>query len=126
MPKLRNPRIFFDITIGASAAGRIVIELFVDVTPKTAENLRGLATGEYSNSQKHVDPKLRKLHYIGTKFHRIIDGFMVQGGDLSLAQNGSGNSSIYGGFFNDENFQRRHHQAGCVSMANAGPNTNGS
>ena len=63
---------------------------------------------------------------MGTKFHRIIDGFMIQGGDLSIAQNGSGNESIYGGLFNDENFQRRHSHAGCVSMANAGANSNGS
>jgi len=83
-PKTRNPRIYFDITIGASAAGRIVIELFIDVTPKTSENMRGLATGEYSSSAP-VSENLRKLHYLGTRFHRIIDGFMVQGGDLSLA-----------------------------------------
>ena len=62
----------------------------------------------------------------GTKFHRIIDGFMIQGGDLSLAQNGSGSASIYGEQFNDENFYRRHTSAGVVSMANSGPNTNGS
>ena len=101
MPK--NPRISFDITIGASAAGRIVIELFMDTTPKTAENMRGLATGEYATSTSTI-PNLRKLHYLGTKFHRIVDGFMIQGGDLSVSQNGTGSQSIYSGFFNDENF----------------------
>ena len=121
MPK--NPRVYFDITIGSRAAGRIVIELFVDITPKTAENFRALATGEIN-----VQPpkNLRKLHYTGTKFHRIIEGFMVQGGDLSIAQDGSGSESIYGGLFSDENTQRRHSQAGCLSMANKGPGTNGS
>ena len=99
MPK--NPRVYFDITIGSRAAGRIIIELFIDITPKTAENFRGLSTGEY---EIETPQKMRKLHYTGTKFHRIIDGFMVQGGDISIAQDGSGSSSIYEGLFADENF----------------------
>ena len=129
MPK--NPRVFMDITIGSRAAGRIIIELFIDITPKTAENFRGLVTGEYANefrkNHKSKADSIRKLHYLGTKFHRIIDGFVIQGGDLSIGQDGSGSSSIFDGkLFADENFQRRHSQAGCLSMANKGADTNGS
>ncbi len=70
MPK--NPKVFFDITIGSKAAGRIVIELFVDMTPKTSENFRGLCTGEYGVGKESK----KKLHYLGCKVHRIIDDFV--------------------------------------------------
>ena len=105
----RNPIVFFDITIGSRAAGRIVFELFIDITPKTAENFRGLCTGEYADEfRKKFKAKaetIRKMHYLGTKFHRIVDDFVVQGGDLSIGQDGSGSKSIYSGdLFADENF----------------------
>ncbi|TSV81522.1 Peptidyl-prolyl cis-trans isomerase D [Bagarius yarrelli] len=117
----KNPRTFFDVEIGGEKAGRIVFELFADVVPKTAENFRALCTGE-----KGIGPSTGKpLHFKGCPFHRIIKKFMVQGGDFSN-QNGTGGESIYGEKFEDENFHYKHDRAGLLSMANAGPNTNGS
>ncbi|XP_010920189.1 peptidyl-prolyl cis-trans isomerase [Elaeis guineensis] len=115
-----NPRVYLDITIGGALAGRIVVELFADVTPKTAENFRALCTGENGFGRSG-----KRLHYKGSTFHRVIPGFMCQGGDFT-AGNGTGGESIYGAKFADEDFVRKHTGPGVVSMANSGPNTNGS
>ncbi|KAJ2819208.1 peptidyl-prolyl cis-trans isomerase cpr6 [Coemansia erecta] len=115
-----NPRVFFDITIGGSPAGRVVMELYKDKVPKTAENFRALCTGEKGKGQSG-----KPLSYKGSTFHRVIPQFMIQGGDFT-AGNGTGGESIYGEKFADEAFPYKHDRPYLLSMANAGPNTNGS
>ena len=115
-----NPTVFMDVTIGGKSAGRVTIELYADVTPGTAENFRCLCTGE-----KGVGKSGKPLHFKGSGFHRVISDFMAQGGDFT-AGNGTGGESIYGMKFKDENFVKKHTKRGDLSMANAGPNTNGS
>ena len=117
---MSNPLVFFDVTIGGQQAGRITMELFADKTPATAENFRALCTGE-----KGVGKSGKPLHFKGSTFHRVITQFMAQGGDFT-AGNGTGGESIYGMKFADENFIMKHTKRGDLSMANAGPNTNGS
>ncbi|CAL9039254.1 unnamed protein product [Musa banksii] len=117
----RNPRSYMDVSIGGEVEGRIVVELFADVVPRTAENFRALCTRE-----KGVGPHTGvPLHFKGSCFHRVIKGFMIQGGDIS-AGDGTGGESIYGLKFEDENFVLKHERKGMLSMANSGPNTNGS
>ncbi|KAJ2804672.1 Peptidyl-prolyl cis-trans isomerase-like 1 [Coemansia guatemalensis] len=112
-----NPIVFFDITIGGKDAGRIKMELFADIVPKTAENFRQLCTGEY-----RIDNVPQG--YKNSTFHRIIPNFMAQGGDF-VKGNGTGKLSIYGEKFDDENFDIKHTGPGLLSMANSGPNENG-
>ena len=117
---MSNPQVFFDVTIGGKPAGRITMVLYADKCPKTADNFRALCTGE-----KGVGKSGKPLHYKGSGFHRVITEFMAQGGDFT-AGNGTGGESIYGMKFPDENFTVKHSGRGDLSMANAGPNTNGS
>ena len=97
-----NPKAFFDVTIGGAPAGRITFELFANVVPKTAANFLALCTGE-----KGVGRSGKKLHFRGSKFHRVIPGFMLQGGDFTRGD-GTGGESIYGEKFRDENFKLKH------------------
>ncbi|KAG6779644.1 peptidyl-prolyl cis-trans isomerase CYP21-1-like [Populus alba x Populus x berolinensis] len=113
-------RVYLDVDIDEQRQGRIVIGLYGNVVSKTAENFRALCTGE-----KGKGASGKPLHYKGTPFHRIISGFMIQGGDIVYGD-GKGSDSIYGSIFPDENFKIKHSHAGVVSMVNSGPNSNGS
>ncbi|CAI0445261.1 unnamed protein product [Linum tenue] len=134
-------RVYLDIDIEEQRLGRIVIGLYGQVVPKTvgmsvcvpleviafkvslwvfAENFRALCTGE-----KGTGTSGKPLHYKGTPFHRIVSGFVIQGGDI-VHGDGKGSESIYGGTFPDENFKVKHSHAGVVSMVNTGPDSNGS
>ncbi|KAL7002568.1 hypothetical protein U1Q18_003720 [Sarracenia purpurea var. burkii] len=113
-------RVYLDVDIDKQRVGRIVIGLYGQVVPKTVENFRALCTGELGKSTNG-----KALHYKGTSFHRIIPGFMIQGGDI-IYGDGRGSESIYGGTFPDESFQIKHSHAGVVSMVNSGPDSNGS
>lgn len=112
-----NSQPYFDITIGNTYIGRIVIQLFDDEVPKTCKNFRFLCSNGLIDQSKPS--------YEGTSFHRIIKDFMIQGGDITKGD-GTGGYSIYGQHFEDENFELTHNQPGMLSMANAGPNTNNS
>ncbi|GBE59726.1 cyclophilin [Babesia ovata] len=115
---MSRSRVFFDIAIGGAPSGRIEFTLFDDIVPRTAENFRSLCVGD-----KTVQGV--KCHFKNSIFHRIIPQFMCQGGDITN-HNGTGGMSIYGRRFNDEDFSVKHNKAGLLSMANSGPNTNGS
>ncbi|XP_077584211.1 peptidyl-prolyl cis-trans isomerase H [Stigmatopora nigra] len=112
-----NPIVFFDVTIGGQDVGRMKVELFADIVPKTAENFRQFCTGEFRRDGVPIGFK-------GCAFHRVIKDFMIQGGDF-VNGDGTGICSIYRGPFADENFRVKHSAPGLLSMANSGPGTNG-
>ena len=110
-PKEPNPIVFFDLTLASEPLGRIKIELFASTVPRTAENFRQFCTGETKN---HLG---RPQGYKGSRFHRVIKDFMIQGGDF-VNGDGTGSATIYGTkTFADESFDLRHDVAGLLSMA---------
>ncbi|CAN6203170.1 unnamed protein product [Urochloa humidicola] len=117
MPKVKNPHVFLDISIGGGNPERITFELFANVVPKTAENFRTLCTGKKGIGASTQKP----LHFKGTILHRIVKGFIAQGGDFSRGD-GLGVEGIYGGNFPNENFRLSHDQPGVLSMTGGGPN----
>ena len=114
-----HSKVWFDVSIGGASAGRINMDLYGE-TPKTSENFYMLCTGEKGKGRQG-----KPLHYKNCPFHRVIPGFMAQGGDFTN-MNGTGGESIYGSKFPDENFHHTHTGPGILSMANSGPGTNGS
>ncbi|KAF7299900.1 Peptidyl-prolyl cis-trans isomerase [Mycena chlorophos] len=133
-PGSTRPVVFMDINIGETPAGRLKMELFSDIVPKTAENFRQLCTGEFrvnSRPQGYKNATFHRMYailsfflYPGVLTMLRVPKFMCQGGDF-LKGDGTGSFSIYGDKFPDENFQEKHLDAGLLSMANSGPNTNG-
>lgn len=128
-----NPCVFFDITIANHTAGRIVMELYADTVPRTAENFRQLCIGytpqaaartAAGDHRIQLQDQRQAVGYKGSIFHRVIKGFMLQGGDF-LNKDGTGKMSIYGDGFEDESFALKHDRPGLLSMANSGPNSNG-
>jgi peptidylprolyl isomerase len=117
----KNIRVFMDVEINGIDAGRVEFELFSRDLPQTTENFRALCTGEMG---KCKSDKTKDLHFMGSYFHRVIPGFMLQGGDITLGD-GRGGESIYGTRFADEAFKYTHREY-VLSMANSGRNTNGS
>jgi len=118
--QIANPQVFFEISIGGESKGRMVFELFADVVPETAENFRCLCTGERGRGASG-----KRLNFLGSVFHRIISNVGCVGGDITMGD-GTGGESIYGHMFKDENFDVKHTEPGMLSMANSGPNSNGS
>lgn len=113
-PRVLGTKVFFQTSIDGELQPPIKFELYDDVVPKTTENFKVLATGE------------KGVGYKGSIFHRIIPQFMLQGGDFETGKGYGGYSPIWGNKFEDENFDKKHNKPGLLSMANAGPNTNGS
>ncbi|KAL7722230.1 Peptidyl-prolyl cis-trans isomerase [Entamoeba marina] len=112
-----NPIVFFDISVGNRFIGRIQIELFREIAPKTVENFRQFCTGEHLREGKPIG-------YLDNCFHRVMRNTLIQGGDI-INGNGTGCTSIYGETFDDETFQLKHNCPGLLTMANSGPNSNG-
>mmetsp|Transcript_9749 Transcript_9749/g.28635 ORF Transcript_9749/g.28635 Transcript_9749/m.28635 type:complete len:194 (-) Transcript_9749:289-870(-) len=117
-PRTLNPIVYMEISIGGVKAGKLTMELRQDIVPTAVENFRALCTGECGTVNGV------KMHYKGTRFHRIVRDRYMQGGDIREGD-GSWNQSIFGNLFEDENFMLRHVGPGIISMVNEGPDTNG-
>lgn len=113
--QIKNPIVFFDIAVGGNKIGTVEFELYENIVPKTTNNFKQLCCTNKDGIKK----------YMGTVFHRVIKNFMIQGGDYTKGD-GTGGRSVYGLNFDDENFILKHDKPGLLSMANSGPNTNGS